>query len=224
MKAWSLTTIVFALVTLACFIAFNMMPAVTAFYAAGDVAPAVSEFQRAETRADLHSVFGDPPDAEAVAAMDAINTLDLYVFIPAYALFLIAAAAMLAGGGAKRIAWPAIAFAVLGAGADAVETFKQLQVTSDWANADAHLPIAPWHWAKYILLALNGAAVTLICFVSARRRWILGILALAPYPLVIAAWLGGIEPRLFSLAFAVYWLALLVIAIIELVRARGASA
>jgi hypothetical protein len=200
------------------------MPAVTAFYAAGDVGAAVSEFQRADTRADLQSVFGHPPDARAVAAMDAINTLDLYVFIPAYAVFLIAAAAMLAGGAVRPLAWPAIAFAVLGAGADAVETFKQLQVTSDWANADAHLPIAPWHWAKYNALALNGAAVALICFVAARRRWILGVLALAPYPLVIAAWLGMTEPRLFSLAFAVYWLALLVIAIIEMVRARGASA
>jgi hypothetical protein len=223
-RTWPLATVVFGLATLAVFVAFNLMPAVTAFYAPGDAGPAISEFQRAETMADLRSVFGDPPDPRAAAAMDAINTLDLYVFIPAYAMFLIAAAAMLAGGAARPFAWPAIALAALGAGADAVETVMQLNVTADWANAETQLPIAPWHWVKYGLLSLNGVAVALICFLSAQKRWFLGVLALAPHPIVIAAWLGMAEPRLFSLAFALYWLALLAIAVMETVRARGAQA
>lgn len=224
MKLWRLTTIVFGLATLAVFAAFSLMPTVSVFYAASDVSPAVSAFQRAETMADLRSVFGDPPDARAIAAMDAINGLDLYAFIPAYAIFLIAAAAMLAGGANRALAWPAMAFAVLGAAADAGETYQQLRVTADWAGAQQYLPIAPWHWAKYGLLALNGAAVALICFLSAKKRWVLGVLALAPLPLVLAAWLGAAEPRLFSIAFTLYWLALLAIAVMETVRARGASA
>jgi hypothetical protein len=224
MRHWPLTTLAFGLATLGLLVAFNVMPAVSAFYAPGDVGPAISEFQRAATMADLVSVFGDPPDPAAIAAMDAINTLDLYAFIPAYAVFLLAAAAMLAGGLRQRLAWPAIAFALIGAGADAIETFMQLRVTADWDNAAAQLPIAPWHWAKYAALALNGLAVAAICFLAARRRWIMGVIALAPAPCVLAAYAGWAEPRLFSAAFAIYWLAMLGVAVTELVRAKGGKA
>jgi hypothetical protein len=224
MRHWPLTTLAFGLATLGLLVAFNVMPAVSAFYAPGDVGSAISEFQRAATMADLVSVFGDPPDPAAIAAMDAINTLDLYAFIPAYAVFLLAAAAMLAGGLRQRLAWPAIAFALIGAGADAIETFMQLRVTADWDNAAAQLPIAPWHWAKYAALALNGLAVAAICFLAARRRWIMGVIALAPAPCVLAAYAGWAEPRLFSAAFAIYWLAMLGVAVTELVRAKGGKA
>lgn len=223
-RVWPLTALAFGLVTLGVFVAFSMMPAVSAFYAPGDVGLAISEFQRAATMADLASVFGDPPDPAAIAAMDAINTLDLYAFIPAYAVFLMAAAAMLAGGLRQRLAWPAIAFALVGAGADVVETFLQLRVTADWDNAAAALPIAPWHWVKYAALALNGLAVAAICFLAARKRWILGAVALLPAPCVIAAYAGWAEPRLFSAAFALYWIALLAVAVMELVRTKGAPA
>lgn len=221
-RFWPLTALTFGLVTLACFVAFNMMPAVSAFYAPGDVGPAISEFQRAATMADLVSVFGDPPDPRAIAAMDAINTLDLYAFIPAYAVFLLAAAAMLAGGVRQPLVWPALLFALLGAAADAVETFIQLRVTADWGNAAAHLPIAPWHWVKYAALALNGLGVAAVCLFGARRRWILGAIAVLPAPAVLAAYAGLSEPRLFSGAFALYWIALLVLAVMETVRAKGA--
>lgn len=224
MKTWPLTALVFGLATLVVFAAFNFMPAVTQVYAPGEMAPALSAFQRAETMADLQSVLGNPPNVRVVAAMDAINTLDLYAFIPAYAVFLIACAAMLGGGLQTRVAWPAIAFALLGAAADVGETFQQLHVTANWQLAHERLPIAPWHWAKYTLLALNGVAVAAICFLSVNKRWVLGVLALAPLPLVAAAWLAVSSPRLFSAAFAVYWIALLVVAVIETVRARGASA
>ena len=223
-RIWTLTTLALGLVTLAVSIAFSMMPAVSAFYAPGDISAAVGEFQRASAMADLVSVFGDPPDPAAVEAMDAINTLDLYAFIPAYAAFLIAGAAMLAGGLRNPVAWFAIDFAVLGAAADAVETLMQLRVTADWENAAAHLPIAPWHWTKYGLLALNGGAVALICFLTPRKRWVLGLIALAPLPLVLAAWAGWADPRYFSGAFRLYWLALLAVAFMETVRARGARA
>src|SRR5690606_37412201 len=150
-KTWPLTALVFGLATLIVFAAFNFMPAVTQVYAPGEMAPALSAFQRAEAMGDLQSVLGNPPDARGVAAMDAINTLDLYAFIPAYLVFLIAAAVMVAGA-ARALAWPAIAFGALGAAADVGETYRQLLVTADWASAQQHLPIAPWHWAKYTLL------------------------------------------------------------------------
>lgn len=223
-RLWPLTTLVFGLVTLLVFVSFNLLPATRAAYAPGEAAADLSAFQRAATTADLNAVFGEPPDSAALAAMDAINTLDVFAFIPAYAVFLIAAALMLAGGRRGLVVWTAIGFALLGAAADIGETLRQLRVTADWANAAAHLPIAPWHWAKYLALGLNALAMAAISLLAAHKRWIYGVIALLPLPCVLAAWMGLADPRLFSAAFALCWIALLPVAVIELVRARGATA
>lgn len=221
-RALPLATAVLGLVTLVVFLLLGSSPAVRAAYEPAEVGVAVSEFQRAATPADLAAVFGAPADPAKLAAMDAVNTLDLYAFVPAYALFLAAAAIML-GGLRNAWTWAGVGFALIGAGADAVETWKQLQLTADLENAAAHLPIAPWHWLKYGALALNGLAVAALCFTAAPRRWMLGVVALAPAPLVAAAYTGVSSPRLFSAAFALYWIALLVVGVIQTVRAKGSQ-
>lgn len=215
-----LLTLTLGVATLFAFLWLGGQPAVRAVYASNEVGLAVSAFQRAETMQDIVLVFGYPVDDGRVAAMDALNRLDLWAFIPAYALFLTAAAVML-GGLRNRWTQAAIAFALIGAAADAVETWKQLQLTADMANVEAYLPIAPWHWLKYAALALNGAAITSLCLTLEKKRWILGVLAFAPFPLVTLAYMGAIGPRVFSAAFAAYWIALLVVALIETVRATG---
>ena len=113
---------------------------------------------------------------------------------------------------------------MLGGGADAVETSLQLRITADLANAQQHLPIAPWHWIKYLTLALNGVAIAALSLVAARKRWVVGVVALIPLPLVLSAWAGLTTPRLFSAAFAAYWVALLILAAIATVRGREVQA
>jgi hypothetical protein len=218
-----LAALILGIATLASFVWLGMAPEVSAVYARNEVALAVSEFQRSVTIADLARVFGDPPNPAVIAAQDIINTRDLYAFIPAYTLFLIAIALMLSSTRGPAT-WAAIVFALLGGAADAVETSKQLAVTADFANAAQHLPIATWHWAKYATLALNGLAVAALCLLAARKRWVVGVIALAPLPLVLLAWAEVISPRIFSAAFALYWIALLILAAIETVRGRGAQA
>jgi len=222
-RALSIVTLLLGLATLGAFLWLGLAPEVTAVYDRSEVALAVSEFQRSVTPADLARVFGDPADPAIVAAQDSINTRDLWAFIPAYTLFLIAAALMLSET-RTAITWAAVLFAVLGGAADAVETYLQLCVTGDLGNAERYLPIATWHWAKYVALALNGAAVAALCLLATRKRWIMGVIALAPLPLVMLAWAGVVSPRLFSAAFAVYWIGVLVLAAIETVRGRGAQA
>ena len=222
-RAWPLTTLILGLVTLGFFVALGAQPAVTEIYERTQVATAVSAFQRAETPADIAVVFGTPPDARVIAAQNAINTLDLYGFIPAYALFLVAAAIML-GGLRNRWAQIAIVFGLIGALADVVETWKQLQLTADIANVEAHLPIAPWHWLKYAALALVGVAIASLCISAEKKRWIIAVLALLPFPLVAGAYAELWSPRLFAGAFAAYWIGLLVLGAIETVRAKGSPA
>lgn len=218
-----LLTVALGVATLIAFVSLGSQPAVRAVYPANEVALAVSAFQRAEEIQHIVAVFGYPTDPRRVAAMDALNRVDLFAFIPAYTAFLAAAAVML-GGLRNRWAQVAIAFALLGALADALETWKQLQLTADISNAENHLPIAPWHWLKYGALALNGVAVASLCFTGERKRHILGVIALAPLPLVAASYAGLISTRVFAGAFTLYWIALLAIAIIETVRATGALA
>jgi hypothetical protein len=132
-RAWPLTTVVAGAVTLAIVIAISWLAEVRAAYASGEFAAAFSAFQRATTMAELNALFGDPADPAKLAAMSAGNALDLYAFIPAYVVFLIAATAMLAGGLRKLIAWLAVVPALIGAGADVFETWTQMQMTADWS-------------------------------------------------------------------------------------------
>jgi hypothetical protein len=222
-RAWPLATLVFGLITLGFFIALGSQSEVTAIYERSAVATAVSTFQRAETLQDIVHVFGYPADPRVIAAQDAINTLDLWGFVPAYTFFLAAAAIML-GGLRNRWAQLAILFAVVGAAADAVETWKQLQLTADIENAEAHLPIAPWHWIKYFALALNGVAVASICLTAPARNWIVAVIAFAPLPLVVLSYMDALSTRAFAAAFTVYWVALLVVAATRLVRGTGSPA
>jgi hypothetical protein len=219
-----LATLIFGLATLAAFLWLGISPEVAAVYERSEVAVAVSEFQRSVTMADLAGVFGDPANSAIIAAQNSINTRDLFAFIPTYALFLCAAALMVSGAPRGPATWAAIVFALLGAGADAVETSVQLRITADLANADQHLPVATWHWIKYQALALNGFAIAALCVMAQRKRWIMGLIALAPLPFVLLAWVEVASPRLFSAAFAAYWIALLILAAIETVRGRGAQA
>lgn len=220
-RALPIAALVFGLLTLATFLMLGSSETVRAAYDSSEISPAVSAFQRSDSIADIVAVFGVPPDPAKIAAMDALNTVDLYGFIPAYTIFLTLIAIVL-GGLRNRWVQAAIAFAVLGGAFDAIETWKQLQLTADLRNAGAHLPIATWHWLKYGALALNGVAVASLCILN--KRWILGVIALAPFPFVLGAYLDLTSPRLFSTAFALYWVALLVMSVIETVRAKGAKA
>jgi hypothetical protein len=221
-RLWPLLTLIFGLATLGTFFALGAQPAVSSVYDRNTVATEVSKFQRAETPGDIAAVFGEPADVLRIAAMDALNTVDLYGFIPAYALFLIAAAFML-GGRQNTWTWGAILFAVIGAGADIVETRQQLQLTADMANVSAYLPIAPLHWAKYIALGMNGAAIAVICFVGAQRRWVLALLSFAPLPLVALSYAGLLSTRVFAMAFTLYWVALLVVAGVQSMKKPAAA-
>lgn len=218
MNRAALVTAIFGLITLGVFTAFRFLPEVQNAPMLGDLPGAVSQFQRAETPADLAVLFGSPPDVASLAAMNALNTLDLFAFIPAFTVFLIAGVFMLAGRPSGPLPWAAIIFVLIGAGADVIETTRQLGVGRDVANAGAYLPIAPWHWLKYGALALSGFAVAGLCFMRAPRRWVLGLTALLPLPAVLAGWAGFVEPRVFTVALTIYWVALLAVALIGVVR------
>lgn len=216
-RFWPLATIVLGLATLAIVLSFSALSEVKAAYPAGDFAIQLGYFQRAVAPTDLAAVFGAPADPAKLTAMTAGNRLDLYAFIPVYTLFLIAGASMLAGGLRAPLVWLSIIPTLIGAGADVIETSKQIAMTLDYANADALLPLAPWCWAKYFSLALGALGASAMCFRS--KRWILGALGVLPLIATLADWSGAVDvPTLMTLGFGGFWIALIVVGVMELLR------
>lgn len=220
------------LATLGFFVGFTLLPEVGAVYAPGELGDAVSVFQRAETLTALEPVFGEPVNAGVVAAMNAVNTIDLYGFIPAYTIFLVAAAAMLGGGFKGPLVWLSVAAALVGAFGDVGETMRQLELTAIWAAAgnpaawpdDAArvMPLATWHYLKYFGLAVNAIAVAALCLSRAPKRWIVGVLGVAPVFGTLAVYAGLTDNgKAIALPFAAFWVALLVVCAIEALRKRG---
>ncbi|HWA00469.1 MAG TPA: hypothetical protein VG841_09175 [Caulobacterales bacterium] len=216
-RLWPLATAVFGALTLLIVVAFGLLPSVrAAHFAQGDFTAALALFQRAVTPADLNAVFGDPADQGVLDAMTAGNRLDLFGFIPTYTLFLASGAAMLAGGFKRALVWLALAPLLVGTAADIVETSTQLAMTADYANASAHLPVAPWCWSKYFGLAFGSLGAAAICVLSARKRFILAALSVLPLPAAIMSYVGAAQ--VMNLAFGAAWVGLLVIGTLELFR------
>lgn len=224
-RVWPIATAVLGVATLVVLLAFSMLPAVRAAYPNGDFAVALNAFQHAAAPSDLAAVFGTPADPVKLRAMTAGNTLDLFGFIPAYGLFLVAAIVLLGGGLKNPLALVALALAGIGVAGDIVETSRQLAMTRDWAHADSLLPIAPWCMTKFFGLAGAALAISAMCFSGKRKRWIVGALGVLPILAVCADALHVLPaPALMTAAFGVFWVALLIVGILETVRARGGSA
>jgi len=198
---------------IAVMVAFYMLPEVKAAVACGR-ATSLVEFQQARSMDDLIAVFSAPGGhcrAPMVAAMDAQNQLDLKIFIPVYALFLLASVAVFE----RRIRGPlfiaAAAAIVVGVVGDVVETLVQLRITDDIEGARPHFStLAFGYTTKYLGLAAHAAVFAAIAFLAGRRFWWLTLAALAP-PLVVAANAFGYALPTIA-GFAPFWGALLVAA------------
>ncbi len=95
-RFWAIATIVTGVATLSLFVVFSLLPEVQA---AGECLGrgAVVQFELARNISDLIAIFGEPDSAcrpLAVSAMDAVNHLDMAVFIPVYTLFCICGGAL----------------------------------------------------------------------------------------------------------------------------------
>jgi hypothetical protein len=215
-RLWAIVTALAGVASLAIVLAFQNLPEVKA--AAGCTKPgAVLLYEFARSQADLDAVFGPAGSdcrPKVIAAMDAVNTIDVWFFIPAYTLFVSAAALFLSGGALRPLAWVAIALAIVAAGADYVETLNLLAYTPDLAPPPERLvESSSSAWVKFFCLGLNALALAGLCFTATpRRRWILGALLCLPIAGVtlMAIDLNWMQAQ--SLAFFASWTPLMVMA------------
>jgi hypothetical protein len=228
-RAWAIATVVTGVVSLGISVAFAMLPEVTA---AGDCLQrgAVVQFEFARNVVDLISIFGEPASTcrpLVASAMDAVNHLDTLAFIPAYTLFGICAALFLANGVWQRpLVIVAIGASLLAAAADYLETTTLLALTQTLDTPGGLLQYSQLGaWSKFALLAAHAVFCAGICYTSDKKRYILGaMLLLPPFGVAAAAYDHIVWSNVMGAAFAVAWVGLLVMAIVSVVRAKGAQA
>ncbi|MEZ5971750.1 MAG: hypothetical protein R3C31_08105 [Hyphomonadaceae bacterium] len=228
-RAWAIATVLTGLVTLGISFAFALLPEVGA---AGECMQrgSVVQFEFARNVGDLVAIFGEPQSAcrpLVIVAMDAVNHLDTLAFIPAYTLFGICAALFLADGAWQRpLVIMAIGVSLLAAAGDYLETVTLLGVTRALDEPRGLLQYSQLGaWSKFALLAAHAVFCAGICYTSEKPRYILGaILMLPPFGVAAAAYDHVAFSNIMSAGFAVAWLALLVTAIVSVVRARNAPA
>jgi hypothetical protein len=223
-------TSAFGLAVLGVFVVFAMLPEMRA---AGECLPsgAVVQFELARNGADIAAIFGaagDPCRALAVAAMDAVNMLDVRLFIPVYTLFCVSAAMLLAGGSLRPFAVLALLAAGVALAGDYVETTALLDIThylDDPSQRDSFMSQALLGaWVKFGALAVHALACAGLCFGAAPQRRVLGALLLLPtLGVAAAAYDYHAYASAMNAAFSVAWGALLVAALIAAARKEGAA-
>lgn len=227
-RFWAIATVATGLVTLGMSIAFAMLPEVQAAGVCFERG-AVIQFEFARNLSDLIAIFGEPQSAcrpLVVTAMDAVNQLDVWAFILTYTLFCICAATFLADGIWQRpLVIIAIGAALLAAAADYLETVTLLALTQ---TIDAPAALLQYSqlgaWSKFALLAAHSVFCAGICYVSDKKRYTLGaVLMLPPFGVAAAAYDHLTLSTVLSAGFVVAWVALLVMAIVSVVRAKGAQ-
>lgn len=224
-RLWATLTAFAGVVALGVVIAFQTLPEVMEAGACA-ASDAVLRFEFAKTQADLEAIFGPAGSdcrAKVVAAMDAINTLDVALFIPAYTAFVAFGALFLTGGAPRPAAVAAIAAAVIALGADYVETFALLSYTPELGPTPAMLAQSSTAaWIKFAALGLNALALAALCFTATpRRRWILGALLCLPAIGVTAMFIDLSWTSAQTLGFLAGWTALLIMAIKSAIWGRG---
>lgn len=228
-RHWAIATGLFGVLTLAVFVAFALLPEMAAARAC--LAPgSVIQFELARSAADLAAIFGAPGSecrTLAIAAMDAVNTLDLLAFIPAYALFCISGAIYLSGSKLLRpLTVAAIGAVVLAAAADYLETKTLLALTQSLDNPAPLLPYSHFGaWAKFALLAAHALFCAGLAHLARPSRSILATLLILPtFGVAAAAYNQAALTSLLNASFALAWLALWGFALRAAVRVKGAPA
>jgi hypothetical protein len=224
-RLWAALTSLAGIATLAITVAFTQLGPVKA---AGSCAPegAVIQFELARTPAELIAIFhpaGDPCRPKVVAAMDAVNHLDVAAYIPAYAAFGIFAAGFLAAGAWRRpLALAAMAAAAAALAGDYLETLNLLKISQAVDDPGGLLALSSTGaWIKFAMLALNALLLSGLCLTTEPRRRILAGLLVLPTAGVI---LLAADPKfagLLNLAFFASWTPLLLLAIRRAVTGKG---
>jgi hypothetical protein len=215
-RLYAALTAVAGIVALTVTVAFRLLPQVKDA-AACVPADGMLRFEFARTPADLAAIFG-ACRPQAIAAMDAMNHLDVEAYIPSYPTFAALAAVVLARSHRRPLVIAAVLAAATAMIADFVETFTLLRITQ---NLDAAAPLLATSstaaWIKFAALGLNAGLLSAICLTASPPRRILGTLLILPAVATIVMTVDPTRSALLTYAYLLSWVPVLAIAIREAV-------
>ncbi|MBI1408099.1 MAG: hypothetical protein GC145_18455 [Caulobacter sp.] len=220
-RLWAALTACAGVLVLAVTVAFRLLPEVSE--AAGCMSEgAVVEFELARTLDALQTIFGLPSDScrpAVIAAMDAVNHLDVFAYIPVYTAFALCAALFLSGARLSPLALAAIGLALVALAADYVETLTLLAITPGIERNLGLAPIASTAAGiKFGALAAHAMALAAICLEARPRRWILAILLLAAPLGFVAAASDPLRLPMLTLGLTVAWAPIMALAVWRALR------
>jgi len=187
-------------------------------------APIVA-FELARNEGDLNALFGHPGDpcrAALVERMDAINWIDVLVFIPLYGVFM---AFFFAGmhGSVPRLARLGVQITILACLGDYAENTCLMNMTPALDPDSIWLALLPWATGvKWLGLGLAAGVATLIYVKTRKQAWWHIPAALGCVCALVATLAALAAPRAFgpilSPGIGLSWLAFLVTAAIRAFR------
>ena len=185
--------------------------------ALGEMPPLLA-FQFARSHEELLRVFGTA-DSQCrpvmVAALDRMDMVDLFLFIPAYGLFLLLFVHALAGRPLTHLARAAVAAVVIAVACDVAETVTQLRMTQDIDGVNDFWLLELASVGKFLMLGVSGMLAGLLAW--RERHRIAGGAMVAGGGLALAMLALGLVPMI-AIGLAIYWVAALATALWMSVR------
>ena len=216
-RMWAILTVIAGLAMLVSTVASGTLGEVAAL---GDCAVDgfIIRYELARDAADLVNVFGAAGDAcrpLRVDAMDALNRIDLFWFVPGYVVFLVCGGFFLAGRRRLPVAIAAGALAVIAGVLDVFETLRLLAASPDHAPDAGQMTTIYWlATGKFVLLVLNALVLAWLALSkrSIARLIAAGLLCLPVFGMAaMYVDLQFISAQ--TLSFTLAWLGVLALAI-----------
>jgi hypothetical protein len=191
-----------------------------------DYAPIIA-FELARSAYDLEAIFGRPDSAcrpGVIAALDSINWIDVYAFIPLYGAFMIFFFLGMRDRDA-RLARLGVWISVLAVLGDHAENTCLMNLTPELDASSVWLSLLPWATGvKWIGLGVAaGVAALIFSRAPDRRAWHI-IAALGCFASLLISIAAMVSPIAFgpvlSTGIGVSWVLFLVTAFIELVGGK----
>lgn len=179
-------------------------------------------FEWVRTVDEVRALFGAEPCRSTLAgAMDGANRIDIFAYIPTFTLFQLFAAWALHRWG-RHVALTAAAAAIVAAVCDQAEDQILLAITASLPGEQGQIDMLFWLVrVKFALLAVAGACLGLLL---TRRTGATRWLGIAMIVGAAVALVGQAAPQLLTPGIALAWTALLIAALISVVRGSSSSA
>lgn len=177
-----------------------------------DGLPSILAFELVCSPSDVDALFGSEPcRGQLATAMDQINTIDVFAFIPAFTSFLIFAALALQGRG-KRISWMAVIVAIAAGLCDQAEDQILLDISSNLPGTQPQIDRLFWFVrGKFALLGVAPILIGSLMLKGDRLEIVLAVFMIVGGGVAV---IGAFGPyQVMAPGIGVGWVALLAVAL-----------